>query len=64
MIWIMMIILQKNDIMIVPYTDVGWAPYFPLVSGVVTELGGLVSHGKSIIQLSCPQKGKTAQNSG
>ena len=23
----------------------GWTPYFPLLSGVVTEVGGLLSHG-------------------
>ena len=23
----------------------GWTPYFPLLSGVVTELGGFLSHG-------------------
>ena len=28
-----------------PYTDVGWSPYFPLISGLVTEIGGLCSHG-------------------
>ena len=26
-------------------TDIGWSPYFPLLGGVVTELGGLISHG-------------------
>ncbi|XP_052245501.1 putative phosphoenolpyruvate synthase isoform X2 [Dreissena polymorpha] len=37
--------IQKGDILIVSYTDVGWTPYFPLIAGLVTELGGLVSHG-------------------
>lgn len=37
--------IQKGDILIVCYTDVGWSPYFPLISGLVTEMGGLVSHG-------------------
>lgn len=23
----------------------GWTPYFPLLEGVVTEIGGLLSHG-------------------
>jgi len=32
----------------VPYTDVGWSPYFPLIAGLVTEIGGLVSHGTDI----------------
>jgi len=29
----------------VSFTDVGWSPYFPIVSGLVTEIGGIVSHG-------------------
>ncbi|KAL3866325.1 hypothetical protein ACJMK2_043632 [Sinanodonta woodiana] len=27
------------------FTDVGWTPYFPLLSGTVTEIDGLLSHG-------------------
>ncbi|KAJ9593844.1 hypothetical protein L9F63_027512, partial [Diploptera punctata] len=37
--------LKHNDILITHSTDVGWSPYFPLLAGVVTELGGLISHG-------------------
>ncbi|KAL1502561.1 hypothetical protein ABEB36_007686 [Hypothenemus hampei] len=37
--------LEKGDILITYCTDIGWSPYFPMLSGVVTELGGLVSHG-------------------
>ncbi|XP_050301904.1 putative phosphoenolpyruvate synthase isoform X2 [Anthonomus grandis grandis] len=37
--------LQKGDILITYSTDIGWSPYFPMLSGIVTELGGLVSHG-------------------
>ena len=29
----------------VNHTDVGWSPYFPLISGLVAEIGGLLSHG-------------------
>ena len=43
---------QQGDILIVSYTDVGWSPYFPLISGLVTEMGGLVSHGKSVALLT------------
>ena len=25
--------------------DIGWSPYFPILAGVITELGGLISHG-------------------
>nr|XP_054748523.1 uncharacterized protein LOC129254092 [Lytechinus pictus] len=37
--------IQSGDILIVIFTDVGWSPYFPLIGGLVTELGGLISHG-------------------
>ncbi|PSN52100.1 hypothetical protein C0J52_04339 [Blattella germanica] len=37
--------LKHGDILITHSTDVGWSPYFPLLGGVVTELGGLISHG-------------------
>ena len=29
-------------------TDIGWSPYFPMISGIATEIGGLVSHGAVI----------------
>jgi pyruvate,water dikinase len=38
--------LKYGDILITHSTDVGWSPYFPLLEGVVTELGGLISHGE------------------
>jgi phosphohistidine swiveling domain-containing protein len=37
--------IEKGDILITISTDIGWSPYFPLLGGVVTELGGLISHG-------------------
>ncbi|GFT18002.1 putative phosphoenolpyruvate synthase [Nephila pilipes] len=37
--------IQNGDILITHSTDIGWTPYFPLLSGVVTVLGGLISHG-------------------
>ncbi|XP_014681604.1 PREDICTED: putative phosphoenolpyruvate synthase [Priapulus caudatus] len=37
--------IEQGEILIVPYTDIGWSPYFPLVSGLCTEMGGLLSHG-------------------
>lgn len=38
--------IRPGDILITYSTDIGWSPYFPILSGVVTELGGLLSHGK------------------
>uniref|UniRef100_UPI00398F3D89 rifampicin phosphotransferase-like isoform X2 n=1 Tax=Pristiophorus japonicus TaxID=55135 RepID=UPI00398F3D89 len=37
--------IQQGDILIVTSTDIGWSPYFPLLGGLVTEIGGLLSHG-------------------
>ncbi|GBM45817.1 Putative phosphoenolpyruvate synthase [Araneus ventricosus] len=37
--------LKPGEILITHSTDIGWSPYFPIVSGVVTEIGGLISHG-------------------
>lgn len=38
--------IRPGDILITHSTDIGWSPYFPILGGVVTELGGLLSHGK------------------
>jgi hypothetical protein len=38
--------LKRGDVLITHSTDVGWSPYFPLLEGVVTELGGIISHGE------------------
>ena len=37
--------IKPGDILITRSTDIGWSPYFPIIGGVVTELGGLISHG-------------------
>ncbi|XP_067905235.1 rifampicin phosphotransferase-like [Heterodontus francisci] len=36
--------ILQGDILIVTNTDIGWSPYFPLLGGLVTEIGGLISH--------------------
>lgn len=36
--------LTRDDILIVPFTDVGWTPLFPGIGGVVAETGGQLSH--------------------
>ncbi|XP_059162461.1 putative phosphoenolpyruvate synthase [Physella acuta] len=38
-------VIKAGDILIITSTDVGWTPYFPLLGGLVTELGSLMSHG-------------------
>lgn len=37
--------LKNGDILITRSTDIAWSLYFPMLGGVVTELGGLISHG-------------------
>ncbi|XP_033626787.1 putative phosphoenolpyruvate synthase isoform X1 [Asterias rubens] len=37
--------IKKDDILVTRITDIGWTPYFPLISGLVTEIGGVLSHG-------------------
>lgn len=38
--------IRSGDILVTHSTDIGWSPYFPVLGGVVTELGGLISHGE------------------
>ena len=37
--------LNKGDILVAAYTDPSWTPLFPLAAGLVTEVGGLMTHG-------------------
>nr|MBA3534793.1 hypothetical protein [Ardenticatenales bacterium] len=37
--------LQPGDILVTRSTDPGWTPVFPLVAGLVLEIGGQLSHG-------------------
>jgi pyruvate,water dikinase len=36
--------IGADDILVVPFTDVGWTPLFSAVGGVVAETGGQLSH--------------------
>jgi phosphohistidine swiveling domain-containing protein len=40
--------LRAGDILVTRQTDPGWAPVFPLISGLVMERGGMLSHGAII----------------
>jgi phosphoenolpyruvate synthase/pyruvate phosphate dikinase len=40
--------LTKNEILITAFTDPGWTPVLAKVGGVVTEVGGLLSHAAVI----------------
>lgn len=37
--------LQKGEIMVAKFTDIGWTPYYSIVNGLVTEIGSALSHG-------------------
>lgn len=37
--------IEKGDILVAPYTDPAWTPLFPIAAGLVTEVGGLMTHG-------------------
>jgi phosphoenolpyruvate synthase/pyruvate phosphate dikinase len=40
--------LTKDDILVTAFTDPGWTPVLARVGGVVTEVGGLLSHAAVI----------------
>ena len=37
--------VQVGEILVVPRTDPGWTPVFSKVGGLITETGGILSHG-------------------
>ena len=37
--------LQKGEIMVARFTDIGWTPYYSIVNGMITEIGSSLSHG-------------------
>jgi phosphoenolpyruvate synthase/pyruvate phosphate dikinase len=40
--------LEAGDILVTAYTDPSWAPLFVAIKGLVTEAGGLMTHGAVI----------------
>ena len=40
--------LQAGDILVTAYTDPSWTPLFVGIKGLVTEVGGLMTHGAVI----------------
>jgi pyruvate,water dikinase len=40
--------LEEGDILVTAYTDPSWTPLFVTVAGLVTEVGGLMTHGAVI----------------
>ena len=37
--------VQTGEILVVPRTDPGWTPVFSKIGGLITETGGILSHG-------------------
>ncbi|MFF4294141.1 rifamycin-inactivating phosphotransferase [Streptomyces vinaceus] len=40
--------LEEGDILVTPFTDPSWSPLFVAIAGLVTEVGGLMTHGAVI----------------
>jgi phosphohistidine swiveling domain-containing protein len=40
--------VKKGEILVVPRTDPGWSPVFSKIGGLITETGGILSHGAVI----------------
>ena len=40
--------IEDGDILVTRFTDPSWTPLFVSISGLVTEVGGLMTHGAVI----------------
>lgn len=40
--------LNKGEILVAPYTDPGWTPLFQSAKALVTEVGGMMTHGSVV----------------
>jgi phosphoenolpyruvate synthase/pyruvate phosphate dikinase len=40
--------LEEGDILVTPFTDPSWTPLFVSIAGLVTEVGGVMTHGAVI----------------
>ncbi len=40
--------LEPGEILVAPFTDPGWTPYFINAAAIVMDLGGLLSHGSIV----------------
>jgi len=41
-------VLDPGEILVTPFTDPGWTPLFVNAAGLVTEVGGLMTHGSVV----------------
>jgi pyruvate,water dikinase len=40
--------IQDGDILVIPYSDVGWTPLFARAGGIIAESGGMLSHSSIV----------------
>lgn len=40
--------LNPGEILVAPYTDPGWTPLFISIKGLITEVGGTMTHGSVV----------------
>jgi pyruvate,water dikinase len=40
--------VQQGDVLVVPYSDVGWAPLFARAGALVSQAGGMLSHSSIV----------------
>jgi pyruvate,water dikinase len=40
--------VKPGEILVAPFTDPGWTPYFVNAAGIVVDMGGMLSHGSII----------------
>lgn len=38
-------LLEKDEIMVARFTDIGWTPFYSVLGGLITEIGSPLSHG-------------------
>jgi phosphoenolpyruvate synthase/pyruvate phosphate dikinase len=41
-------VLHAGEILVAPFTDPGWTPLFTHAAGLVTEVGGMMTHGSVV----------------
>jgi pyruvate,water dikinase len=40
--------IQPGEILVAPFIDPGWTPYFVAAAGIVMDMGGMLSHGSIV----------------
>lgn len=51
-IWLALLDVKEGDVVVTSYTDPSWMPLFVSIKGLVTEVGGLMTHG-AVIAREC-----------